>query len=70
MKVNTQGIKYNAQWLAGVAIGFAILRPLGLRFDKQQRCCFWFSTVAANCAADGMLCGKWFPYRMILTNKN
>lgn len=66
MKLNTQGIKDNAQWFAGVAIGFAILRPFGLRFNKEQRGSFWFSTVAANCAADGEIYGSWFPYRMIL----
>lgn len=65
MKISTQGIKDNAQWLAGAVIGFAILRPLGLRFDKQQRGSFWFSTVAANCAAEGNLCGSWLPFKMV-----
>lgn len=62
-KVNLQGIKDNAQHAAGVIVGKIILRPFGLRFSKEQRGQFWFSTVAANLAADNIP-QDLFPYKV------
>lgn len=59
--INTQGIKDNAQHLAGVVIGLTALRLTGLRFGKDSRGSKWFSTVAANLAADGEPV-QFFPY--------
>ncbi len=53
MRINLQGIKDNAQLLAGVVIGKTALRITGLRFGPAARGAHWFSTVAANLAADG-----------------
>lgn len=64
MKINTQGIKDNAQHIAGLAIGLIICKPFGFRFNKDQRGSFWFSTVAANLAADGIV--QLCPYRVLI----
>lgn len=52
MKINTQGIKDNAAHIAGLLVGLTALRLTGLRFGKDARGTKWFSTVAANLAAD------------------
>lgn len=54
-------MKDNAQHLAGVLIGLTALRLTGLRFGKDARGSKWFSTVAANLAADGEPV-QFFPY--------
>lgn len=46
-------MKDNIQHIAGVLIGMTALRITGLRFGKEARGTKWFSTVAANMAADG-----------------
>jgi hypothetical protein len=60
-KLNAQGIKDNLQHIAGIVIGLTALRLTGLRFGKESRGTKWFSTVAANLAADGDVL-KLFPY--------
>jgi len=59
--MNKQAIKDNAQNIAGVLIGLSALKLTGLRFNKTMRGTRWFSTVAANLAADGVV--VWAPYR-------
>ncbi|SEJ99774.1 hypothetical protein [Achromobacter sp. NFACC18-2] len=56
-----QGLIDNAQHIAGMAIG-RVLRALGLRYSKEHRGSRWFSTVAANLAADGVK-QSFLPYR-------
>lgn len=56
-----QGMINNAQHIAGIIVGRA-LRFLGLRYSKEDRGSRWFSTVAANLAADGEPM-QWMPYR-------
>lgn len=56
-----QGMMDNAQHIAGIMVGRA-LRFLGLRYSKEHRGSRWFSTVAANLAADGEPM-QWLPYR-------
>lgn len=56
-----QGMIDNAQHIAGIMVGRA-LRFLGLRYSKEDRGSRWFSTVAANLAADGVQ-QAWMPYR-------
>ncbi|MNV15074.1 hypothetical protein D3C71_1057770 [compost metagenome] len=56
-----QGIIDNGQHIAGLLVGRA-LRLLGLRYSKADRGTRWFSTVAANLAADGVK-QSFFPYR-------
>lgn len=46
-------MKDNLQHVAGLLVGFTALRLTGLRFGKDARGSRWFSTVAANLAADG-----------------
>ena len=59
---NASGLKYNAQHAAGIILGKLILKPLGLRFGKEQRGRFsLFSTVSANLAADGIE-QDWFVF--------
>lgn len=53
MKINVQGIKDNAQHIAGIVVGLTALRLTGLRYSKAERGTKWFSTVSANLAADG-----------------
>ena len=55
-----QTLKDNAQHACGVLIGLTALKALGLRFGKEHRGQHWYSTIAANQAANG--CVKWFPY--------
>lgn len=50
----------NAQHAVGVLIGVTVLKATGLRFGKGHRGQHWYSTVAANQAADGLV--QWFPY--------
>lgn len=64
MRINLQGLKDNAQHLAGHVIGRVILKPLGFRFEKEARGQFWFSTVAANSAADGW--ALFLPFTVIV----
>lgn len=56
-----QTLKDNLQNAAGIVIGRLILRPLGVRYTKAQRGTKWFSTVAANLAANGEPV-QWFPF--------
>lgn len=53
-------LQNNLQHAAGVIVGLTILKFTGLRFGKEHRGTRWFSTVAANLAADGVVI--WFPY--------
>lgn len=46
-------LKDNAQHIAGIIIGKTYLRATGKRYTKDVRGTKWFSTVAANLAADG-----------------
>ena len=64
MEINTQGIKDNAQHLAGVVVGLTVLKMTGLRYGKEQRGQHWYSTVAANMAADGYV--TLLPYKVII----
>jgi hypothetical protein len=64
MRINLQGLKDNAQHLTGHVVGLLILRPMGLRFGKDARGTRWFSTVAANSAADGW--SLFLPYVVIV----
>jgi hypothetical protein len=57
-----QSLKDNLQNAAGIVIGRLILRPLGVRYTKDQRGTQWFSTVAANLAANDEPV-PWFPFR-------
>jgi hypothetical protein len=45
-------MKDNLQHIAGLLVGLTALRLTGLRFGKDARGSKWFSTVAANLAAD------------------
>jgi len=65
MNINTQGLKDNAQHVAGLLIGATLLRATGLRYNKSDRGTKWFSTVAANLAADRAPVA-WFPFRVIV----
>ena len=64
MKLNPQGIKDNAQNAAGTLIGFTLLKLTGKRYSKAERGARWFSTVAANVAAEGY--ATWFPFVVII----
>ena len=64
MKISTQGIKDNAQHVAGLLVGLTALRLTGLRYSKAERGTKWFSTVAANMAADGVSFSM-LPYAMV-----
>ena len=61
VNVKLQTLKDNAQHAAGIVIGRLILRPLGVRYTKSDRGTKWFSTVAANLAANGDIV-HWFPF--------
>jgi len=65
MKLNTTGLVNNAQYIAGILIGKTVLKFTGLRFDKCHRGTRWFSTVAANLAADGVKLPI-APYKVIV----
>ena len=65
MKINVQGIKDNAQHVAGLLVGLTALRITGLRYNKSDRNTKWFSTVAANLAADRAPVSL-FPFVMVL----
>jgi hypothetical protein len=58
--MNKQALKDNLQNAAGVLVGLTALKLTGLRFGKEHRASRWFSTVAANLAADGVV--VWFPF--------
>ncbi len=51
----------NLKHAVGILVGILILKPTGLRFGKEHRGRKWYSTVAANLAADGVI--VWRPYR-------
>lgn len=55
------GLKDNAQHICGILIGLTLLRVTGLRYGKEHRGQHWYSHVAANLAADGIV--QWLPYR-------
>ena len=57
-----QGIKDNAQHLAGLLIGWTYLKATGKRYGKEARGTRWFSTVSANLAANGAPFNL-FPFR-------
>lgn len=60
MKINTQGIKDNAQHIAGLIVGTL---TKGVH-TKEMRGNVWYSTVAATLAQQGVY--QWFPYKMII----
>ena len=60
MKINTQGIKDNAQHIAGIVIG-SIFK---CAYSKDQRNTKWFSTVSANLASQKYK-QNLFPYVML-----
>lgn len=64
-KINMQGIKDNAQHLVGIVVGLVILKPLNLRFNKDDRNAHWFSTISANIAASDVVAIELLPYKMI-----
>lgn len=59
--MNKQALMNNLQNVAGVLVGLTALKFTGLRFSRAYRSTRWFSTVAANLAADGFI--VWAPYR-------
>lgn len=61
--MNKQGIIDNLFHIFGILIGKTILKRSGLRYSKEDRGNFPFSTVAANNAADGVK-QKFFLYKM------
>lgn len=61
MQTRQQTLKDNLQHIAGRLIGATVLRVTGTRYSKADRGGKWFSTVAANLAADG-IAQQWFPY--------
>lgn len=63
MKISTQGIKDNLFHIAGIIVGKTILKWSGLRYSKEDREQFPFSTVSANIAADGYK-QKFFLFKM------
>lgn len=63
MKICTVGIKANLFHIAGIIIGKTILKWSGLRYSKEDREQFPFSTVSANIAADGYK-QKFFLFKM------
>jgi hypothetical protein len=58
--INIQGIKDNAQHIAGLVIGSFAKAPC----TKEQRGTKWYSTVAVTLAQQGVY--QWFPYRMMI----
>lgn len=62
MTINMTAIKDNLQNIAGVIVGLTYLKATGKRYEKQNRNTKFFSTVAANNAADGYV--TWLPYAM------
>jgi hypothetical protein len=61
-RMTKQGWIDNAQHIAGIVVGVTLLRLLDLRYPKESRGKRWFSTVAANLAADGVK-QQFFPFR-------
>lgn len=61
MKLNAQGIKDNAQHIAGIVIG----KLTGRVYTKADRGARWYSTVAASLAAQGKPV-KLLPYKIII----
>lgn len=59
MKINVQGIKDNAQHIAGLIIGSFTDEVM----TKDMRGNRWYSTVAVTLAQQGVY--QWLPYRMI-----
>ncbi len=49
--MSKQGMKDNAQHLAGMAVGL-LNRLTGRRYSKSERASRWFSTASANLVAD------------------
>ena len=66
MALNIQGCKDNARHIMGNLVGLIYLKSTGTRFTKDQRGCYWVSTIAANCAANNVVETVWFPYTMII----
>lgn len=67
MRINVQGLKDNAQHIAGIFLGLTLMRLIPVRFSREARGMFWFSSVAANLAADGEPF-EWCPYAVIVRN--
>lgn len=44
--------------ISGIIVGLTVLKATGLRFGKEARHTKFYSTVAANLAADGFI--NWF----------
>ena len=64
-KINVQGIKDNAQHVAGIVVGLTVCKAFGVTFSKDHRGAhMMFSHVAANNAKDGVI--VWFPYKVII----
>ena len=61
--INIQGIKDNAQHVAGLLIGTVSRKT----YTKEDRASKFFSTVAVTFAQEGIY--QWFPYKMIVIKK-
>lgn len=61
--VNIQGVKDNAQHIAGLILGTVSRKTM----TKEQRGEKWYSTVAVTMAQEGIY--QWFPYKMIVIKK-
>lgn len=61
--LNLQGIKDNAQHIAGLVIGTITRKTT----TKEQRGTKFYSTVAVTLAQEGIY--QWFPYKMIAIKK-
>jgi hypothetical protein len=56
-----QAIIDTAQHVTGILIGATLLKLTGTRYTKVDRSTHWYSTAAANLAADGVK-QAWFIY--------
>ena len=65
LTINWQGAKDNLWHLSGLAVGRLVLRRTRHRYTKADRGTRWFSTVAANLAADGDVVDL-TPYRAFI----
>ena len=61
--INIQGIKDNAQHIAGLVIGTISKK----QYDKSSRGAKFFSTAAVSMAQDGFY--QLFPYKMLIIKK-
>ena len=64
-KINVNGIKDNAQHVAGIIVGLTVCKAFGVTFGKEHRGMHkLFCHVAANSAKEGFI--VWFPYKVII----